>query len=74
MGYYFTEIPEPPDDDVNAYCSSCKGEIYMHEEYTLDGERVLCADCIDAEFTQLPLWAKAGLMGYEVRGGALCRR
>lgn len=29
---------------------------------------------VEAEFAALPLWAKAQLMGYEARGGELCRR
>ena len=71
MGYYFSNDMEPT---VIAYCSKCKGEIYAGEEYTTDGERVLCPECVEAEFAALPLWAKAQLMGMEVRGGASCLR
>ena len=74
MGYYFSDAMEPEEPTVIACCSKCNGEIYAGEEYTTDGERVLCPECVEAEFAALPLWAKAQLMGYEVRGGALCRR
>lgn len=74
MGYFFSDVVEPEEPIVIAYCSECKGEIYAEEEYTTDGERVCCPECVEADFMALPLWAKAQLMGYEVRGGAACRR
>lgn len=66
MGYAFAVLPEP-EDEVIATCSRCKGEIYSSEQFAADEERVLCSDCLDADFVQLPLWAKAQLMGMEVR-------
>lgn len=74
MGYNFCELLEPEEDVVVACCSKCKGEIYGGEEFVTDSERVLCPECVEAEFAALPLWAKAQLMGCEVRGGAVCRR
>ena len=66
MGIVYSSSYEPPEDTVAAYCSKCNGEIYGHENYASDGERVLCAECVDTEFAELPLWAKAQLLGMEV--------
>lgn len=74
MGCFFSDVVEPDAPIVIAWCSKCKGEIYAGEEYTTDGERVICPECVEAEFTALPLWAKAQLMGYEARGGEACLR
>lgn len=74
MGYYFCDTPEPEEDVVIAYCSECKGEIYGGEEFVTDGYRVLCPECVEAEFAALPLWAKAQLMGMELKSDATCRR
>ena len=68
MDYFFSEsINEPPAETVAAYCSRCNGEIYDYEEYAIDGDRVLCCECLDAELNELPLWAKAQLLGMEVK-------
>ena len=75
MGYYFANAMEPEEPAVIAYCTECKGELYAGEEYiTDDGGHMFCRECFEAEMAALPLWVKAQLMGYEVRGGALCRR
>lgn len=74
MGYYFDNAMEFEEPIVITYCSKCNGEIYTGEEYTTDGERVLCPECVEAEFAALPLWAKAQLMGMELKSDATCRR
>jgi len=48
-------------------CSVCNGEIYAGEIYGTFGGKVICRDCLNAEWDELSDGEKARALGYSAR-------
>lgn len=55
---------EPNDPKVIAICTHCKQEIYDGETFGVDGDDIICSDCIEDRWNSEILAAKFDMMGY----------